>query len=289
MHKLNWDDLRYVLAVAESGSVNAAAKALGVNHATVLRRITAFEEASGGPLFDRSPTGYKLRTDRAQVVEAARSAAQHVRKVEDLMRGTASGTGSVLRLTSTDSLCQTILARIFPSLSRRIAPDKLVYVQSNAHLDMAQLNADICVRPALTLPEDLQGQKIGQMGFAVYRKAGATGPAAWLGLDGMLSKSRPARWMDDKVDPADIASAADSFCALAQIAGAGSYRVILPCILGDGHPDLARDPSAPKVDFAVPIWVACYRDLASSHRITRCIDAVAKLVKPQAAALEGRG
>ena len=47
MHKLNWDDLRYVLAVADTGSVNAAAKVLGVNHATVLRRIASFEETCG--------------------------------------------------------------------------------------------------------------------------------------------------------------------------------------------------------------------------------------------------
>ena len=40
MHRIAWDDLRYVLAVAEAGSLAAAARTLGVNHTTVLRRVT---------------------------------------------------------------------------------------------------------------------------------------------------------------------------------------------------------------------------------------------------------
>lgn len=287
MHKLNWDDLRFVLAVADTGSVNAAAKSLGVNHATVLRRIAAFEETSGGPVFERSTTGYKLRTDRALVIEAARSAAQHVRSVEVLMRGASAGTGTVLRLTSTDSLCQTVLAQVFPALSRRIAPDKLVYVQSNAHLDMARLNADVCVRPAISLPEELSGHQIGQMGFAIYHKLGIR-PSGWLGLAGALANSLPAQWMTKNTSPDDSVSSADSFCALAQIAVAGSSRVILPCILGDASPDLQRDASGPPVNCTVPIWVACHRDLAASHRIKRCMDALTKLVKPHADSLTGQ-
>ena len=43
MHSENWDDLRFVLAVAETGTVSGAARLLGVNHATVLRRVAAFE------------------------------------------------------------------------------------------------------------------------------------------------------------------------------------------------------------------------------------------------------
>ena len=43
MHRLDWSDLQYILAVANHGSLAAAARALGVNHSTVQRRITSFE------------------------------------------------------------------------------------------------------------------------------------------------------------------------------------------------------------------------------------------------------
>ena len=57
MHNDNWDDLKFVLSVAETGSVSGAARRLGVNHATVLRRISAFEDAHGAEVFERSQQG----------------------------------------------------------------------------------------------------------------------------------------------------------------------------------------------------------------------------------------
>ena len=45
MKKLDWDDLRFFLAVAAAGSLSAAARELGVNTTTVLRRIASLEEA----------------------------------------------------------------------------------------------------------------------------------------------------------------------------------------------------------------------------------------------------
>ena len=56
---MNWDDLKYFLAVAREGSVRAAAKKLEVNHATVSRRIKQFEESLGEQLFDRTQGGYQ--------------------------------------------------------------------------------------------------------------------------------------------------------------------------------------------------------------------------------------
>ncbi len=59
MHsKENWDDLRYILAVAEHGSVSATARHLGVNHATVLRHVAAFEARHQIELFEKSARGY---------------------------------------------------------------------------------------------------------------------------------------------------------------------------------------------------------------------------------------
>ena len=64
-----WDDLRIVLAVAEAGSVNAAAKALGLNHATILRRVDAFERGRGMTLFERSARGAVVAEGAAPLIE----------------------------------------------------------------------------------------------------------------------------------------------------------------------------------------------------------------------------
>ncbi|HKK97186.1 MAG TPA: LysR family transcriptional regulator [Marivita sp.] len=284
MHKLNWDDLRFVLAVAETGSVNAAARALGVNHATVLRRIAAFEEACGGPVFERAKSGYRLRPDRAQVIEAARHAAQHVAAAETLMRGGAAEEGTTFRITSTDSLCQTIIPKMLPALSRRIAPDRVAILSSNSHMDMARLGADLTIRPAASLPDDLSGRQVGTMRFAVYSQASSGGP--WLGLGGPLANSAPARWMADEVPPSDVVSFADSSMALALMAHEGAGQVILPCLIGDAMDGLVRIQTK-MPDFTVPVWVACHRDLSSSDTFRTLIDVVEKLFVPHQPALAG--
>jgi len=74
---MNWDDIRIFLGVARTGQILAAAKRLGLNHATVARRLTALEDSLGTRLFDRSTSGCVLTDagsrffDRAETMEAA--------------------------------------------------------------------------------------------------------------------------------------------------------------------------------------------------------------------------
>ena len=54
---MNWDDLRFFLAVAGAGSLSGAGQQLGVNTTTVLRRVASLEDDLGARLFERERTG----------------------------------------------------------------------------------------------------------------------------------------------------------------------------------------------------------------------------------------
>src|SRR5436189_216148 len=77
---LDWNDLRYFLAVAREGSTLAAGRQLRVSQTTVARRIAALEAAVGFPLFDKRQAGYALTPageglmDRAKQVDIAAAA-----------------------------------------------------------------------------------------------------------------------------------------------------------------------------------------------------------------------
>ncbi|MEZ5800604.1 MAG: LysR family transcriptional regulator [Nitratireductor sp.] len=71
--QMNWDDYRHFLAVARTGRLSLAAKQLGVDHATVGRRIKALETALGANLFDKSPQGYALTDTGQRLVDVAES------------------------------------------------------------------------------------------------------------------------------------------------------------------------------------------------------------------------
>ncbi len=68
---IDWDDVRYFLAVARAGSVRAAAERLRVNHSTVLRRIAQLEERLGAHMFEKLPSGYRLTDAGEEVLEVA--------------------------------------------------------------------------------------------------------------------------------------------------------------------------------------------------------------------------
>src|SRR5262249_55910997 len=58
--RLDWEDVRYFVALARHGTLSSTARSLRVNHATVARRIVSLETLIGRPLFDRRATGYVL-------------------------------------------------------------------------------------------------------------------------------------------------------------------------------------------------------------------------------------
>ncbi|MEJ2029914.1 MAG: LysR family transcriptional regulator, partial [Maritimibacter sp.] len=66
----DWDDIRFVLAVAREGTLSGAARLLGVNHATVLRRVNGFENRLGVTVFDRTARGYRLAPHRENLLNA---------------------------------------------------------------------------------------------------------------------------------------------------------------------------------------------------------------------------
>lgn len=283
----NWDDLRFVLAVAEEGSVSAAARRLGVNHATVLRRIAAYEEASGTPVFDRTARGYAVPASMERVIEAAREVDRAVQGVGRVLHGARAPLAGEVRVTSTDSFCQSVLAPVVARL-RRVAPDlKVELLCSNTHLDLGRTHADITVRPALALPDDLVGEVAAVLGFGLFRRRGS-GTEDWLGLAGQTARSRVGRWVEESVEPARIAARADSFLVLRELAAEGLGLAVLPDFLGAEHPGLERvEGRLP--DLSVDIWVASHADLASVPRIAAARVELTRALAADALRLRGQG
>src|SRR5882724_8262336 len=70
---LDWEDIRYFVALARHGTLSAAARGLRVNHATVARRVASLETLLGRALFDRRAKGYALTAEGKAVLDEART------------------------------------------------------------------------------------------------------------------------------------------------------------------------------------------------------------------------
>ena len=262
----NWDDLRFVLAVAEEGSVNGAARRLGVNHATVLRRIAAYEDAVEMPVFDKTARGYAVSGPLKQVIDATREVERAVHSVGRMLQGARAPLTGEVRITSTDSFCNAILPDILTRLRVSEPELRLELFNTNQHLDLARTHADVAIRPAESPPDGLVGEAVARFTFGLYRAAGHRGDD-WLGMAGQLRNTVPGRWLGAQTTIAPVI-AADSFLTLKELVLHGQGRAILPDYLAKDDARLEYIPGLIP-EMAVNIWVLSHADLADIPRFAR--------------------
>ncbi|HEX6013623.1 MAG TPA: LysR family transcriptional regulator [Geminicoccaceae bacterium] len=296
MHRIAWDDLRYVLAVAEAGSLAAAARTLGVNHTTVLRRVGGFEAGLGLRLFERLPTGYALTAGGEELVAAARSIDGTVTALERKLAGQDLRLVGTLRLTTTDTLMASVLPPVLAAFRAEHPGIGLEISVSNLMANLTKRDADVAIRPAKEPPETLVGRRVAGVEFAVYGAQGylagrdEVGDLAgqiWVGPDDSLAGTSVARWMRSALPSACVAVRADSFVAMRQAAAAGLGLVALPCYLGDTSDGLRRIwPPVPEL--ATELWVLTHEDLRRTARVRVFTEFAADALAARRDLLEGR-
>ena len=264
MHNENWDDLRYVLTVAETGSVLQAAKRLGVNHATVLRHVAAFEDRHGTAVFERTAQGYRLLPDRVHVIRAAQDAEAAMQEVGRLASGGRKAFSGTIRITSTDTLCAMVLSKFATDISPNDRKLRVTLLSSNAHLDLIQEQAHIVIRPSVALSDNLVGVAVADLGFAAYAKS--EDAMNWFTMAGPLARSIAAKWMGDNVSPERLTTACDSFLTLREMAALGGGIAVLPCFVGDHDMRLKRLHSA-MPHLTVPLWIARHVDTIDTQQM----------------------
>src|SRR5689334_8530706 len=104
MHRMDWDDLRFVLALARAGTLSAAALELRTTHTTVARRIRALETGLGARLFSSDEHGYTATAAGLHVVRSAEITEQQMLALEARILGGDAKLEGKLRVTTMDIL-----------------------------------------------------------------------------------------------------------------------------------------------------------------------------------------
>ena len=290
-----WDDLRYVLAVANAGSLAGAARSLGVNHTTVLRRISAFEKRLGLRLFERLPTGYVLTAGGEELIAEARHIEDRVTNLERKLAGQDLRLSGVIRVTTTDTLMGSILPEILAGFRAAQPGIGIEIAVSNIMANLTRRDADVAIRPAKDAPETLMGRRIATIAFAIYgsprylaRRRTIDDLAAhrWVGPDDSLSDTSVAQWMRSELPGSEITLRADSLLGVRQAAQTGLGLAALPCYLGDSSPGLVC-VHRPIPAMQTALWILTHKDLSRTARIRAFTDFAAQAFKRRRPLLEG--
>ncbi|MFV0644177.1 MAG: LysR family transcriptional regulator [Sphingomonadaceae bacterium] len=271
---MNWDDL-HILAVLEcEGSLAGAARALGVNHTTVSRRIGALEEALGQTLVRRLARSTPLTEKGRAIADIARDmelGAQRIERMAYAAQGSLSGR---VRLTAPPVLVSEIIIPALRDL-RADHPDLQIVLSANSHiasLDAGQ--ADIAVR--MVEPQGKQNiiRRIGAVEFALYAAPDIAKlpPRQWrfIAFDETLAHVPQQRWLEEFADGRPFDLLTGDFHSQFVAARSGLGVALLPCVLAQPCKELVRI-AAPQPELR-PVWMVIHTDLKHAPAVRAVAD-----------------
>jgi len=274
-----WDDLRIFLAVSREGSFSGAARALGIDHVTVGRRLASLEEMLGAKLLYRTPEGAAITPAGQAIVAQCETMEAAAASAERLVAGRDTRVAGTVRLTATEKIAYEILVPCIARLRRQhpeLHIDLLTGVRS---LDIARREADLAVRAGLARPTQhgLICRKLGYIGFTLYASSDylsrAGIPARGKGLAGhnlirFLGAPRGIGepFIGESLEGArTVVRCNDQFVQL-KAAAEGLGIIEMACYFGDNFPGIRRVwPHDPPVLKA--LWLLCPEDMRRATRI----------------------
>lgn len=295
--QVDWDDLRYVLAVRRAGSLSQAATSLGVTHTTVGRRIRAIEEQLGVQLFDRTPEGYVSTVAGQDIAEVAERVEDEVLSVEGRVLGRDAQLRGQLRVSTLDFIFAHFHAA-FSSFVARYPSVQLTVTAPTDQVSLTRREADVALRMSNSPPEYLIGRKVGRIEFAVYasktlaERIGANasyGDFPWISWDERLTPSWLDPWLAQHAPGAKVVLRTDgSTSVLRKCVSAGIGVHFLPCFEADADPSLRRVGKV-ETDFGRDLWLLTLPDLRGNTRIRAFMDHMEEALRASRAAMAGTG
>jgi DNA-binding transcriptional LysR family regulator len=296
---LDWNDLRYFLAVARSGSTLAASRRAKVAQATVSRRITALEEALGTTLFIRSPSGYTLSVRGQAVLKEAELVERSIDTLVNSVEAEGRRLSGSVRLTTVESAANVWL---MPALAAFRAQHPAVVAEvivDDRALDIARGEADIAIRFG-NPPQDesLVIRRIVELHESVYVRRDM---ADQLGLpntyEGLLrypiigfsgtGVGLIAQWMKSLGPDTNIVHSANTLSAVIAAVRAGMGAAVIPCLIGDTMSGLVR-LFPPIAELTTPGWLVTTTSARQQPHVRALLDFIADFIRQSVMQTEQR-
>jgi molybdate transport repressor ModE-like protein len=281
-----WDDLRILLAVSREGSLAAAARALGIDHVTVGRRLAALEEVLDAKLLHRGPEGTAITPAGQTIVSQCEAMETAAKNAERLIAGQDTRTGGTVRVTATEKIACEILVPCIAALRKQHPELQVDLLTGVRTLDIARREADIAVRASLTRPSQhgIICRKLGEIGFALYAsdeylsRAGTPVRGKGLGRYDLIRffgapRGIGAPFIGESLEGARTALRCNQQFVQLKAAADGLGIIEMACCFADGCPGIRRVwPQEPPV--LKPVWLLYHEDLRRATRVREVSSAI---------------
>lgn len=300
MRKLNYDDLRFLLAVSETGSTLAAARALQVSQSTVSRRIAGLEQDLAVELFDKRPSGYMLTEIGLALVGPAEDVRNAMTAFSNALESASREIRGNVRFTTNDVFASRFLPLILSRLKALHPNIGLDVVTTDQRLDLLRGDADIALRAAPRPTEaGLVGMRIADDLWSLYcsrayaekygvpREVGELRQHALIAIDPHVKSHPMVDWTRENYPEQAIVVRQNTVAAALASIRNGLGIGLFSEFIASGDADLVRcfRPSMPP---AAEIWLVTQERLRHTPRVRAVMDVVKEVLTHYAASVPTR-
>jgi DNA-binding transcriptional LysR family regulator len=278
---LDWDDVRVFLAVAREGSLSAAARRLGINHATVSRRLINLERRTGSPpLFERCRNGYVMTATG----ERAFAEAQAMEAAADGFRlGTQAGEelSGPVRVSATATFAEQLLVAPLAALAAEQPRLEIDLSAEDRNVSLARGEADIAVRLGRSLSGDALARAVATVTYQLYATsdylAAVPQPLRRLiGYSESVSAAAPGvRRLEELAGDGGFAMRCPTLRSQADAAAAGAGMALLPHYLAETDSRLTRASPEAEPAWQHSVWLVVRSDVRRVRRVRFVADRLA--------------
>lgn len=282
---INWDDLKFALAIARYGTLSAAARALGTTQPTVSRRLDALELRLQAKLFDREASGLRPTVLARSLLDGLEQMDAGALSIQRQVAARDTGLSGEILVTSLDWLGDEVIA---PMLARfgALHPGVVVELINGPQVfNLARREADLAFRFGAFTQENLIERRVGEVAYALYasdaylQKHGL--PDVTHGLVGhrLVYLDRAAgevpheAWLRALATRAHTVLHVNGLRAHLAVARDGVAMAVLPRLLGDREPQLRRVELQHRMP-ARSVRVGFHSDMRETPRIRALVDFV---------------
>lgn len=263
---LDWENLHCFAAFARQRSLSGAARELGVEHATVSRRIAALENELKLKLVDRRARAYYLTTDGERIAAMAQRMQEEVFAVErtaqagqELLRGEIS-------ISAPPMMTAWLIAPRLQELQQKHPGIRLRLITETRFASLPRREADLAIRLNRPTEPDLVARKIGVLEFWLYgakdylaRHAPST--RGFLAYDESMELTGQQQWLRSLLGGRALVMQSNNLEVQYQAARHGSGIINLPFFVGDFDAKLSRVEDEPYTPLVREVWLAVHSDL----------------------------
>lgn len=282
----DWTLIRSFLAVAEAGSLSAAARATGISQPTLGRHVHAIEAALDVVLFTRTAQGQALTEAGQALLAPARAMQAAAAELALTARGHATGIEGTVRITASRIVSHFILPPILARLRAEEPGIQIDLVPSDTTENLLFGEADIALRMYRPTQPDLVIRQIGAVPLGLYaarsyldrrgRPSSTDELMAhdFIGQDRMDQIIRVMRGLGIEVSRGFFPVRCDDPLTYVELLRAGCGLGGIPRAVGDADPALERIDLIADLP-VLPVWLTAAPRLRQSPRLRRVWEALA--------------